>query len=311
MPEAGIQRCCQYELVTARRVLKMTGGGIIRTLIVTGQLSPEHDPNTSRMLRRMLESTGRFSVKITEEFRGATAETVSHYDLVILNYDGDFPFTGRDPVPLGPQAEKALLEAVRARKGVIFHHSAVWTSPWPEEFLPLMGGYCAPELGSRKNPILDFEVKVHDNRHPITQGIGGSWITVQEDLFANPAWHPGAQVEVLATVYDDLAGYERVPPHLAFMIPEAGPQTMKGVNEDQPVAWTNRFGEGRVFVISIGHGIDTFRRPDFVALYCRAAEWTATGEVTLAPPDRNGENRRNAWPHYTALSIVEASNLLP
>ena len=79
----------------------MTALEPIRTLIVTGQLSPEHDPNTNRLLRRMLESTGLFSVKITEEFRGATAETLSHYDLVILNYDGDFPYTGHPPVRLG------------------------------------------------------------------------------------------------------------------------------------------------------------------------------------------------------------------
>jgi uncharacterized protein len=288
----------------------MTGQGIIRTLIVTGQLSPEHDPNTSRLLRRMLESTGRFSVKITEEFRGATAETLSHYDLVVLNYDGDFPFTGHPPVPLGAQAEHALVDFVRAGKGIIFHHSAVWTSPWPDEFLPMMGGYCAPELGSRKNPILDFEVKIRDG-HPITAGLAPSWNTVQDDLFAGVVWYPGAQVGVLATAYDDLAGYAQMPAHIADMIPEGGPAAMKGVNEDQAVAWTNRFGEGRAFVISIGHGIDTFRRPDFVALYCRAAEWAATGEVTLAPPDRSGEKRRRAWRYYSPLSIVEASSLLP
>ena len=34
----------------------------------------------------------RFSVKVTEEFRGATKETVSGYDLIIYNYDGkDMP----------------------------------------------------------------------------------------------------------------------------------------------------------------------------------------------------------------------------
>jgi uncharacterized protein len=289
----------------------MTALEPIRTLIVTGQLSPEHDPNTNRLLRRMLESTGRFRVKITEEFRGATAETLSHYDLVILNYDGDFPYTGHPPVRLGAQAEKALLDTVRAGKGVVFHHSAVWTTAWPEEFLPMMGGYCAPELGSRKNPILDFEVKISQNGNPITTGLAAGWNTVQDDLFAGVAWHPGAKVEVLATVFDDLAGYANMPPHIADMIPEGGPQAIEGVNEDAPVAWTNRFGDGRVFVISIGHGIDTIRRPGFVALYCRAAEWTATGAVTLAPPDLTGENRRRAWPYYSPFSIAELSSLLP
>jgi uncharacterized protein len=281
----------------------------IRVLVVTGQLSAEHDPKTSQLLRRMLESTGRFSVRIAEEFRGASAETLSHYDLVILNYDGGFP--GRAPVPLGRQAEMALLEFVHAGKGIVFHHSAVWTSAWPEEFLPMMGGYCDPALGSRKNPITDLTVKVCNSTHPATAGLARQWNTVQEDLFAGVVWHDGSQVEVLATVFDDLDGYRNVPPHIAFMIPAGGPETMRGVNEDQPVAWTNRFGEGRVFAISIGHGIDTIRRPGFVALYCRAAEWAATGAVTLAPPDLSGENRRRAWPYYCDLSIVEAAALTP
>jgi type 1 glutamine amidotransferase len=281
----------------------------VQVLIVTGQLSAEHDPKTSQLLRRMLESTGRFSVRITEEFRGASAETLSHYDLVILNYDGGVP--GRAPVALGRQAEQALVEFVRLGKGIVFHHSAVWTSAWPQDFLQLMGGYCDPALGSRKNPITDFAVNICNSTHPVTAGLPPRWNTVQDDLFAGVVWHEGAQVEVLATVFDDIEGYRSVPPHIAFMIPEEGPETMKGVNEDHAVAWTNRFGEGRVFAISIGHGIDTIRRPGFVALYCRAAEWAATGIVTLAPPDLSGDNRRRVWPYYCDLSLVEAAALTP
>ncbi len=283
----------------------------IQTLIITGQLSAEHDPKTSQMLRRMLESTGRFKVKITEEFRGASSETLSHYDLAILNYDGDFPFSDHPPVPLGARAERALLDFVKSGKGIIFHHSAVWTSPWPAGFLPMMGGYCDPKLGSRKNAILDFTVKLTDIRHPITTGLDASWATVQEDLFAGVYWHAGADVEVLATVFDDIEGYRNIPAHVAFMVPEGGPEKMKGVNQDVPVAWTNSYGEGRVFVISIGHGVDTIRRPGFVGLYCRAAEWVATGKVTLPPPDLKGEKRRRAWPYYSDLSVVEYSALIP
>jgi hypothetical protein len=36
----------------------MTTQQTIQALIVTGQLSAEHDPKTSQLLRRMLESTG-------------------------------------------------------------------------------------------------------------------------------------------------------------------------------------------------------------------------------------------------------------
>jgi uncharacterized protein len=289
----------------------MTKDGLIQVLLITGQLSGEHDPKVNQYLRRMLESTGRFKVKITEEFRGATAETLAPYDLALLNYDGDFPFSGHDPISLGHQAEQALLDFVRSGKGVIFHHSAIWNSAWPKEFHQLMGGYCDPNLGSRKNPRLDFEVKVSNSNHPITAGLEPSWNTVQEDFFAGIDWHPEAKTEVLETIFDDVKAYKNMPPHIAFMIPKEGPEHMKDVNQDNPVAWINRYGKGRAFVITIGHGIDTIRRPGFVGLYCRAAEYAATGEVTIPPPDLKGENRRRAWPYYSPLSVVEYSSLIP
>src|ERR1039457_38183 len=57
----------------------------IQTLIITGQNG--HDwRGTTPILRKLLEDTGRFEVRITEEFRGAGPETLAPYDLVIVNY---------------------------------------------------------------------------------------------------------------------------------------------------------------------------------------------------------------------------------
>ena len=282
----------------------------LQVLIITGQLSPEHDPRVNQMLRRMLESTGRFKVRITEEFRGATAETLASYDLAIVNYDGDFPFTGHDAIPLGAQAEKTIIDFVNAGKGVIFYHSSIWSTPWSNDILRLMGGHCSPEEGSRKNPKLDFAVKVSNSSHPITAEIEGIWNTVTDDFFAGVVWHPEAKVEVLATVYDGAEDYRNMPPHIAFMIPKEGVEKMHGINQDHAVAWASEFGKGRVATFTIGHGVDTIRRPAFVALLCRAAEWAATEQVTLPPPNLKGENRRRAWPYYSELTIAEYASLV-
>src|ERR1039457_5099452 len=57
----------------------------IQTLIITDQNG--HDwRGTTPILRKLLEDTGRFEVRITEEFRGAGPETLAPYDLVIVNY---------------------------------------------------------------------------------------------------------------------------------------------------------------------------------------------------------------------------------
>jgi hypothetical protein len=281
----------------------------IQVLIVSGQVTPEHDPKVNSMLRRMLESTGRFKVKITEEFRGATPETLLFYDLVLVNYDGDVPFTNHPPIPLGAQAEKSIIDFVRSGKGVLFYHSSAWRTPWSEDILRIMGGYFDPDNGSRKNPILDFTVKVPNATHPVTAGLALNWNTVTEDLFAGAVWTPEGNVEVLATVFDDIEGYRSMPAHVAHLLPPGGPEAIVGVNTDQPVAWVRSEQEGRVAVLTIGHGPDTIRRPQFVALCVRMAEWAATGKVTIEAPNLKGENRRRAWPYYEDISIVEYASL--
>jgi hypothetical protein len=53
----------------------------IQVLIVTGQ--HVHDwRNTTPILKQILESTGKFEVRINEEFRGAGPETVAPYAAV-------------------------------------------------------------------------------------------------------------------------------------------------------------------------------------------------------------------------------------
>ena len=57
----------------------------IQVLILTGQ--HVHDwRNTTPILKQILESTGKFEVRVNEEFRGAGPETLANYGLVVVNY---------------------------------------------------------------------------------------------------------------------------------------------------------------------------------------------------------------------------------
>ena len=57
----------------------------IQVLILTGQ--HVHDwRGTTPLLKKALEGTGRFEVRVNEEFRGAGPETLAPYDLVVVNY---------------------------------------------------------------------------------------------------------------------------------------------------------------------------------------------------------------------------------
>src|ERR1700737_1765743 len=61
------------------------GPAKIAVLIVTGQNG--HDwRGTTPLLRKILEDTEKFEVRVTEEFRGAGPETLAPYAVVGLNY---------------------------------------------------------------------------------------------------------------------------------------------------------------------------------------------------------------------------------
>lgn len=115
----------------------------IRTLIVTGMTDVHHDWRaTTPALKALLEGTGRFEVRVTEEFRGATAQTLEPYDLVVLNYYGR-----RDPwrdVPeerFGEEAEQALFDFVASGKGLIAYHPTLAGGVgWDPEYERLLGG---------------------------------------------------------------------------------------------------------------------------------------------------------------------------
>src|SRR6266581_1591621 len=83
----------------------------IQVLIVTGQNG--HDWRaTTPVLRKLLEDTKRFEIRVTEEFRGATPETLAPYDLVVLNYFE----RGRPELRFGERTDNELLNFVRSGK---------------------------------------------------------------------------------------------------------------------------------------------------------------------------------------------------
>ena len=131
----------------------------LQVLIITGQNG--HDWRaTTPVLRKLLEGTNRFEVRITEEFRGAGPETLAPYDLVVLNYyDGNKP-----ALRWGERADAALLDFVRGGKGlVLYQFSTAAFNGWSEYDI-LCAGTSRPNNGHHSAPH-DFTLAVAD-RNP-------------------------------------------------------------------------------------------------------------------------------------------------
>src|ERR1700674_1214871 len=102
-------------LVTAFGASLLSAQGIapagpakLQALIITGQNG--HDwRGTTPVLKQALEDTGRFEVRVTEEFRGAGPETLAPYDVVVVNYSEP---RGQAQARWGERPDNALLEFV-------------------------------------------------------------------------------------------------------------------------------------------------------------------------------------------------------
>ncbi|MFV0364374.1 MAG: ThuA domain-containing protein [Suipraeoptans sp.] len=286
--------------------------GKLKILLITGIVTDEHDPKVNPMIRFMLESTGKFDVKIVEEFKGATSKTLEGYDAVFVNYDGkenvETPFVG-----WGSETEKALYQYVKNGGGAIMYHSSfIKGEPeFPEEYTRLVGCDFDFAGGGRKSPKLEMIVDTKAEAGEIVEGAAKSWMTVQEDFFVNMKWLSDVPINVVATVRDDIEDYtpEKTQAHRRYEFENVDLEKLPGMNTDQPVAWTHNYGKGRVFTTSIGHGPDTLRRPNFVGMICRATEWVASGKITIPYPELSGENRLRCWPYYIDMNWDEIYKL--
>jgi type 1 glutamine amidotransferase len=203
-------------------------------------------------------------VKVAEEPRGLTREALAGYDAVLLNYNGP---------RWGAGAEAALEDFVRSGKGLVSFHGVTYgplmgttqrpgggwtrTQAWPA-YPDMLGASWAPEnIGHA--PRGAFVVKLR-GESPITRGMAAEF-TVNDELYHKLDLRPGDAV--VATAFDDKA--------------------RGGTGKDEPLAWTSSFGKGRTFHCALGHDVNALYQPEVATLLARAAEWAATGEVTLPP----------------------------
>jgi type 1 glutamine amidotransferase len=241
----------------------------LRALIITGQNTASHDWRaTTPVLRNMLENTGRFEVRVTEEFRGAGPETLAPYDVVIVNY-----YDARKPeLRWGERADQALLNDVGAGKGLVIYHFSLAAFDGWTDFEKLSAGNWRPNFGHH-SARHDFTVKIQDTGHPITRGMKASVPQPNDELYANLKWQPEGSFHVLATAWDDHALYK-----------PGEKQPIPGSGLDHAMLWTVQSGKGRVFVTALGHDVDAMKSAAFVGTFTRGTEWAATGEVTVPLP---------------------------
>ncbi|WP_119695785.1 ThuA domain-containing protein [Microbacterium halotolerans] len=120
------------------------------------------------------------------------------------------------------------------------------------DFQHLVGGQFVAHPGD----MVDHEIVVDPERagHPIVAGLGPRIRLTTEQYWV----HTDPLCDVLVTTTHDVR-------------PDAPWQEPATV----PVAWTRRWGEGRVFACTVGHGVEDLTHPDIRTMIGRGLIWAA------------------------------------
>lgn len=260
----------------------------IRVLIISGQNSYEHDwTGVNNMLRTLMQDTGKFDVRVTEDFDHGDLATLKAYDVVLLNYSSRWNYADPQQHIWSEPAFKALYDYVRQGGGLVAYHSSfTWGRDIPE-YKKLIGAVMEPG-SSRRSPPGAFPVHLVDRKDPITQGMREYVWTYNDDMYTNMSFAPGVKIHVLATAHDSSASYDPKLTGPKYPVAAYTPEklkAMKGMDADHPQVWTSQYGAGRVFSITLGHDEVTLHFAPLQTLILRGTEWAATGKVTLPVPD--------------------------
>ncbi len=261
----------------------------LQVLIISGQNSYEHDwTGVNNLLRWQLQETGRFDVRVTEDFDEGNLAMLADYDVVMLNFSSRWNYTDEQQHLWSPGAFQALYDYVAQGGGLVAYHSSfTWGRDIPE-YRRLVGAVMQPGF-SRRSPPDAFMFELVDREHPITRGLRRHHWTFMEDMYANMVFDPEAEVRVLATAYDDADNYAPEIAGPKYPAEAYAPERlaeMEGMDASHPQVWVQDYGEGRVFSITLGHGPESLAADGVHTLMMRGTEWAATGEVTIEPFDK-------------------------
>ncbi len=253
-----------------------------KVLIVDGQSNHADWPLQTKMVKEYLEQTGLFAVEVaTSPPAGESLEAFRPKfagNAVVLSLYNGGPW---------PEETRRDFEAyVRGGGGFVSVHMADNAFPdWPEynRMIGLGGWYRrseksgpwvyfegerlvrnpAPGIGGSHGVEHAFPVDARDPEHPVMRGLPARWMHERDELY-DRLRGPAEDMSVLATAFSD---------------PATG-----GSGRHEPVLMALRYGEGRVFHTTLGHGPYSRECVGFIVTLQRGAEWAASGKVTQPVP---------------------------
>jgi len=211
----------------------------------TAEFRHDSIPAAQAALRQLAAEHG-WRADFTEDATLFTYERLARYDAVI------FLLTTGDV--LDSAQEAAFERYIRAGGGFVGVHSASDTEYGWAWYGGLVGAHNNQQ--NKHSGVVSATIQVSDHAHPSTAGLPDRW--TRTDEWYNFAVNPRPQVHVLMTM--DESTY-----------------TGGTMGADHPIAWYHEYDGGRAWYTALGHTVESYREPLFLAHLWGGIEYAADG----------------------------------
>lgn len=211
----------------------------------------------------MGQKTGAFSTVESDDMAVFEPQSLAPFDAIVFNNTTALKFEN-------PKHRQALLDFVKGGKGLVGVHSSTDNFyNWPEG-AAMMGALFAGHPWGR------CAVRLDDPQHPLLAAFGGQGFWINEEMYKMREPYSRERLRVLLSM--DLG-------KMTARDTEVG-----RADKDNPIAWIQEVGKGRMFYCSLGHGGHIFRDTTLLKFYLDGIQYAlgdlkadATPSAKLSP----------------------------
>ena len=228
----------------------------MKLLVMSGGRHPYEE--STPVLEGFLRGAGHDITVLEDASILADASKMRAYDAVVFN-------TRRENLPdfgdweLAAREKEGLKSYIRSGKGFVCIHIACCVpGGWPE-FDEITGGGWVTGA-SYHPPYGEMKVKISNASH--TGAVGVSDFVTTDELYMNTTFRPeGNDVFLTGDSEDGTWPWG----------PDRAPTFMPGGT--YPLGWTRPYGDGKVFVLLLGHDGRSFETPEFQQIVLNGVAW--------------------------------------
>jgi len=228
------------------RSLAKSGSKRLLYLTMSAGFKHEAAAFSRDIVKQIGEKSGAFETDFADDLTPFTAENLHNYDAVMFYTTGELPFTDVQ--------KQILMEYIgQAGHGFVGVHSATDTCYDWDKYGQMIGGYFD---GHPWHQTVTVDVADPDNK--ITKFLGPSF-QVNEEIYQIDDFEAPSTTVLLR------------------LDPMSVDRTKQGVHRryyNWPLAWTRRWGKGRVFYCALGHEKAVWESDWFQQLMQNGIKWS-------------------------------------